>query len=304
MPDPTKATISATQSPALWNVSPYATLWMLWQHFANNLPIDADEPNSRMAWGLKMQPLIIEQAAAELHLEIHPNTDDTYHRRGLLGATRDATIVCPDRGPGALETKCCFDYATWMREWGSGEHVPRHYEIQLQQQMFVGDEIGQFEWGIIVAWVGAELFYFERKPIEELWLKLQSEASRFFASVKNKEEPNPFGAAIEVPWLTALFPTERGSVLDLSQDYAHVKTAELVSLYKHHKASESAGAKGAEPIRAKLLALAREHETVILPCGVKIKIGGSEKSKRLSVYVPDHPPPPPAAPHEELLNAG
>ena len=101
-----------------------------------------------------------------------------------------------------------------------------------------------------------------------------------------------------------MFPTERGSVLDLSQDYQHVKTAELVSMYKHHKASESAGAKGAEPIRAKLLALAREHETVLLPCGVKIKIGGSEKSKRLTVYVPDNPLPPPAAPREELLHAG
>jgi hypothetical protein len=43
---------------------------------------------------------------------------------------------------------------------------------------------------------------------------------------------------------------------------------------------------------------------VLLPCGVNIKIGGNEKSKRLSVYVPDHPSPPPAAPIQEILHAG
>lgn len=302
MPDPDRKTISATESPALWNVSPYITRWMLYQKFANGMSLDV-EPNSRMEWGLKMQPLVLAQAAADLHLEVIPNPDDIYHRRGLLGCTRDATIICPDRGPGALETKCVFDYATWMRDWGGGEFVPRQHEIQLQQQCFVGDGT-QFEWGVIVAWVGADLFYFERKPIEELWLKLQSEAARFFASVETRTEPDPFGAPIEVPWLTALFPTERGSVLDLSQSYEHVKTSEMVSLYKHHKAGEAAGAKGAEPIRAKLLAIAREHETVLLPCGVKIKIGGSEKSKRLSVYVPDHPSPAPTAPIQEPLHAG
>ena len=35
-----------------------------------------------------------------------------------------------------------FDYATWMREWGGGSHVPPMHEIQLQQQMMVGDDDG------------------------------------------------------------------------------------------------------------------------------------------------------------------
>jgi hypothetical protein len=78
---------------------------MLWQHFTNGVPINV-EPNSRMAWGLKMQPLVLEQAAADLRFEVIPNGENAYHRCGLLGCTRDAMIICPDRGPGALETKC------------------------------------------------------------------------------------------------------------------------------------------------------------------------------------------------------
>jgi hypothetical protein len=148
------------------------------------------------------------------------------------------------------------------------------------------------------------LFYFERRPIIPLIERLAAEAVAFFASVEAKAEPDPFGAPIEVPWLTELFPTERGKVLDLSQDYDHVKTSELVSLYAHHKSQESEGKKGAEPIRAKLLAIARDAEKVMLPCGVNFKIGGNEKAKRLSVYVPDNPLPPPAAPSQEILSAG
>ena len=183
MPDPTKATISATQSPALWNVSPYTTRWMLWQYFANDMPLDSLDPNARMSWGLKMQPLIIEQAAAELHLEVVPNLDDTYHRRAFSAqrATRRSSV--PTRSAARWRQNAVSIMRAWMRDWGGGAFVPRNYEIQLQQQMFVGDDAGQFEWGIIVAWIGAELFYFERKPIEELWLKLQSEAAGFFASV-------------------------------------------------------------------------------------------------------------------------
>ena len=104
------------------------------------------------------------QAAEDLKLEVRPNADDTYHRRGLLGCTRDATIICPDRGPGALETKCIFDYRTWMADWGGGAFVPKPHEIQLQQQLLVGDgddgfaaEGSPYDWGVIAAWVAGAM---------------------------------------------------------------------------------------------------------------------------------------------------
>jgi hypothetical protein len=119
-----------------------------------------------MQWGKKLQPLIIAQASEELRLEVRPNEADDYHRRGFLGCTRDATIICPDRGPGALETKCVFDYGVWMRDWHGGKFVPRNHEIQLQQQMLVGDGTGPaYEWGVVCAWVAGEQHYFERKPM-------------------------------------------------------------------------------------------------------------------------------------------
>lgn len=306
MPDPTRATISATQSAGLFGVSPYVTRWMLWQHFAKGINIDSPA-DSRMSWGTKLQPLILQQTAEDLKLEVRPNAEDSYHRRGLLGCTRDATIICPDRGPGALETKCVFDYRTWMTDWDGGKVAPKHYEIQLQQQMHVGDGENRpvYEWGVLAVWVAGDLHYFERKPIFDLWQRLQDEAAAFFKSVEVKQEPDPFGVPIEVEWLVKLLPTAKGKVIDLSGDAGAEPHAEAARFYVQAKEQENAGKRTAEPLRAKLLALARDAEEVLLPAGIKVRIGGNEKSKRLNVYVPDDTMPAAgAAMPEDILMAG
>lgn len=306
MPDPLKQTISATESPALFNVSPWTTRWMLFQKFARGVDIDPEE-DVRMTWGKKLEPLVMQHAAEELRLEARPNAA-TYHRRGRLGCTRDATIICPDRGPGALEVKCVFDYRTWMQDWQGGKAPPRHYDIQLQQQMCVGDEVTPFEWGVLAAWVAGEVYYFERKPIPDLWEKLETEARTFFWEVEEDLEPNPFGAPVELPWLTALFPTVAGNPLDLTAEpgaEAHIETA---IRYSMAKAQESAGKGEAEPLRAKLLALAKDHDEVLLPARVTVRVRPHGKGKRVTVYVPDDAPISLSSeqkiPIEELIYAG
>lgn len=288
MPDPTGKTISATQSPALFNASPYFTRWMLHQHFAKAIPLDPDEPNGRMLWGKKLQPLIIAQTAEDLRFEVRPNTADRYHRRGQLGCTRDAEIICPDRGPGALETKCVFDYRTWMADWNGGRGAPRHIEVQNQQQMLVGDGDGtpSYEWGVIAVWVAGDMHYFERKPIRALWQKLETEAADFFAAISAGDEPEPFGAPIEVPWLAELFPVERGKSIDLSDE---VSLAEAAVQYRDAKEQEAAGARTAERLRSKLLAAAKDAEEVLLADGLKVRLRQHGKGKRITLYDPSVP---------------
>src|SRR5229473_3640764 len=292
MPDPTKATISATESPALLGASPYLTRWMLWQRFANGIEPQREE-SSRMDWGKAMQPLIVKRVAEDRKLEVFPN-DETYVRRGLLGCTRDATIISPDHGPGALEIKCVFDYEQWGRKWKGGAEVPREIEIQLQQQMLVGDGnssgatyqfmnidgavgspqplVDSYKWGLIVVWVCADLYYFERKPVPELWSRLQDQANIFFDSVKHRDEPDPFGAAVELPLLMQLYPTRPDSVLDLSADPDHIKTSQDVSMFKTMKEQASGAASVAEGLRIKLLALAKDYALIKLPCGVSYRV--------------------------------
>lgn len=286
MPDPTLKTVSATEAPGLFNVSPYVTRWMLYKHFADGMDLEV-EPNARMDWGKKLQPLIIEQAAQDLHLEVRANPEDAYVRRGLLGCTRDAIIICPDRGPGALETKCVFDYRTWMADWAGGKQPPRHHEIQLQQQMLVGNGEQSYQWGVLGAWVAGEVHYFEREPITDLWQKINDEALMFFKAVASKDEPDPFGATVELPWLNAMFPTVRGNALDLTEHPEGPAYVEATVAYRNAKEQEAAGKRTAEPLRAKLLSFVKDHDEVLLPDGVKINVTPVHNGKRLKVYVPD-----------------
>ena len=315
MPDPNRLTLSATESPALFGASPYLPRWMLYHKFANgeNIEKPADE---RMNWGKLMQPIIIKQVAQERGLEVIPNMDgatglDTYVRRGLLGCTRDATIIAPGIGPGALEIKCVFDYRVWMQKWNGGKTVPREVEIQLQQQIFVGNGEGDstsrsiltnsYKWGLIAVWVCADLYYFERKPIPELWTDLERKAVAFFSDVRSKREPDPFGSAVELPLLAKLFPTEPDKVLDLSADPEHVTTAEQVSMYVHLKSEATGCAAAAERSRIELLALAKDAERVLLPCGVSYRVKKSGRGKTIDPYIPETPT---AAPSREPILAG
>ena len=272
MPDTLKQTLSATQTPALFGVSPYLTRWMLLRHFIHGDDISSPEHN-RMNWGKKLQPLIIEQAAAELHLEVRPNADDIYVRRGLIGCTRDAEIICPDRGPGALETKCVFDLGIWMRDWGGGKTVPKQNEIQLQQQMMVGDGADgpQYQWGVIVAWVCGDLHYFERKPIPDLWKAIDREVFEFFVAVEKGDAGQPFGEPIELPLIGKLFEPVPGKVIDLTTGDAASELAGQVQMLDYHSRERKAHEKGEATLKARIRALIGDAEEAHFADGIRVK---------------------------------
>jgi hypothetical protein len=300
MPDPQRKTISASQAAALWNSSPYATRWMLWHQFANGVVMDQPE-TSRMRWGKLLEPVILAEVAKAWKFEVFPNQE--YVRRGLLGATRDASIMAPGRGPGAVEVKCVFSYDVWMQDWQGGKTPPRQHEIQLQCQMKVGDGDGTkpYQWGLLVAWVASDMYFFERAPITALWAQLDIEAARFFASVEKREEPEAFGAEVEIPWLTSLFPTVKDQVLDLSADHEHVKTAEDLRIYGTHKNLVGGYKRVTEEFRAKFLALAKEANFVRLPCGFSYRVQKSGNGKTIVPIIPEVPLDPPPVPESVLM---
>lgn len=271
MPDAQRKTISATQAPALFNASPYVTRWMLYR-FLKGDSIER-EVSDRMSWGLRLQPLVLQQAADDLKLEVTPNMANTYVRATFapLGYTSDALIHCPDRGAGAIEVKCVFDYGTWMREWHGGKAPPKHYELQLAQQITVGDGTDPFKWGVIAAWVAGEMHYFERAYDATVATTLAREASVMLEDVAADREPDPFGVAVESPLLRQLFPVRKGSTLDLRDHADGAKWRQHAAMFRQFKEQESFYDKAAGAARDQILALARDHETILLPGGASIK---------------------------------
>jgi hypothetical protein len=271
MPDPDRKSISATQSPALYNASPYITPWMLHQYLRGHA-IDATETD-RMRWGRRLQPLILDQAREDLKLEIAPNDAERYIRSAHvpLGYTSDAEIYCPDRGAGTVEVKCCFDYGTWMREWGGGAQPPRHVELQLQHQLAVGNGLEMFNWGVIAVWIGAEIKYFERKRDNDVSTDLFERATNFMTAVTADQAPDPFGAAIELPLLAKLFPTVKGKELDLRSAADAAAWTQMAVDLKAHKTDSAFHDKAAAALRETFLFMAKDCERVLLP-GATLKL--------------------------------
>lgn len=268
MPDPKKQTLSATESAGLFGVSPYVTRWMLYKKFADNIDIEKPQ-DERMSWGKKLQPLLLAQISEEQKLEVVPNDKDHYIRSGMLGCTRDAEIIAPDLGPGALEAKCVFDYGVWMRDWNGGKAVPKHYEIQNQQQMLVGDGKKSFKWGMIAVWVCGEVKYFRREPIPALWEKLNAEAGLFFADVADKNEPKPFGDPPEVEWLNKLIETDPLKILDRTEDFDLLNLAGMMA---DAADKESFNRKVKNEARRKLLIAAGDAGKILLPEKAEVTI--------------------------------
>jgi predicted phage-related endonuclease len=283
MPDPRKQTISATEMAGLLGVSPYLTRWMLWQKFARDVE-PADPAHNRLNWGTKLEPLILEQAAEDLHLEVQTNRQadgsQIYVRRGLLGCSRDAEIYDPQRGPGTLEAKACFDYRTLMQEWDGGKTPPRHVEIQTQAQMFVGKDGKPFDWGVIALWCGGDMTYFQRKPIPDLWEKFEAEARAFFDDVIAGREPEPFGSPIEVPLLKQIFDKPSGEVINAIEKLGEAdatKLAQRIVDADYQRVVRLAAEKVEEKVKAELLGLLKDADEIELPQGIRVtrKVGTS-----------------------------
>lgn len=276
MPDITKQTISATEMPGLLGVSPYVTKWMLYQRFAKG--IEPTSPNhNRLDWGTKMEPLILEQAAEDLHLEVQtnrqPDGSQIYVRNGLLGCSRDAEIYDPQRGPGTLEAKACFDYKILMQEWGGGKTPPRHVEIQTQQQMYVGRDGKSFDWGVIALWCGGDITYFQRKPMLDLWAKFEVEAMQFFDDVKAGREPQPFGSPVEMPLLKQIFDKPTGEIINAVERLGEAEAAKLAQQVvdaDYQRVVRLAAEKVEEETKAKLLGLLKDAAEIDLPQGIRV----------------------------------
>lgn len=284
MPDPTKKTISATEMSGLLGVSPYVTKWMLFQRFAHGVEAPGPDHN-RLDWGTKMEPLLLEQAAADLKLEVttnrQPDGSQIYLRRGLLGCSRDADIYDPQRGPGALETKCCFDYKVLMQEWGGGKTPPRQHEIQLQQQMYVGNGHVPYEWGSIALWCGGDMTYFHRKPMLDLWAKFEVEAMQFFDDVAAGREPEPFGSPVEVPLLKQLFDKSTGEIVNAVErlgEFDATQLAQKVVDADYQRTVRLAAEKVEKNLQAELLGLAKDADEIELPQGIRVKIVRSARA--------------------------
>lgn len=268
MPDISKQTVSASQMPALFNRSPYATRFMLHHHFVGDFDMEVAE-DERMSAGKRLEPVILKWAADELRCEVLPHDQAQYLRAPSIpvGCTPDGYVFDPQRGLGFIECKN-IDWFRWKDTWDE-RSAADHVELQMQTQLMVPHpEHGAPKWGCIAALVGGnDLKLYERQPIAEVHAGIAEETVRFLADVKAKNEPGVLGAAIEIPALVAVYPKADPEKVLREEDFnlhEGVRVARLIEAYEFAKDRESFSKKESEDLKAKLLAVAGDAAAIMI----------------------------------------
>lgn len=262
MPDITRKTISATQVPALFNVSPYVTRWMLYKWLRGEIELESPE-NSRMAWGSALERVILDAAALELGAEVH--TVQQYLTNNLIGATVETICLHPTKGWGVIEAKN-VDRAIWYQSW-TETAAPKHVEMQLQAEMLVGNGNDPFEWGAIACFIGGnELRLYERTRDHQFCADAMVAASKLFSDVSASVEPEIAGEEIEVPFIKQLWPTQHQEPLSLNDP----KWTKIAYEYEDARAQRLAFEKIEGKAKAALRGAAQDHSALILPGGARV----------------------------------
>jgi len=250
MPDPTLKTLSATQSAALFDVSPYTTRWLLWRVFSglDTLEDLDEEENERMLWGNLHEPTVFYETLRRLNLEGRYNEDQDYVRHPSLpiGCTPDGEVWHPSKGKAVVQVKCT-DWLIWKNDW-TDELPPPQIVHQVQHEMLVMDAA----WAVIPCLInGNELRLYEMYPDAEFQAEIVARTEQFFKDVKEGNEPDPLGVEMEVP---ALLKREYKpkEVVDLT---GSEEAYNAIQALRHWEPLASSAKKGVDQAKAKLLAL-------------------------------------------------
>lgn len=186
--------------------------WALWQIKAGHAPPPPVE-NPRVRWGLKLEAVIAQAAAADNGWVIRNGgyvSDPT--TRGL-GCTLDFIIESdPDEeGPGALEIKN-VDWLQHKRRWTNDEPPP-HILLQHQHQLAATG----YKWGAVTALVGGNdlrTYRYQARP--RLIADIRRKVTEFWASIDTGQEPPIDGSDSASDILRALYPEIVDDAIDLS----------------------------------------------------------------------------------------
>lgn len=290
MPDPTFATLSASQIPELLGLSSWGTRLTLYHQFQRRV-YEERKQFGRMRLGKILEPIIVELVAERLVLEVRHNAKAEYHRHPELplGCTADATVLCPTRGFGIVETKA-VDKWEFAKSW-TEKSAPRMYEAQLQEQMMIPHpEHGLPAWGILAPYVyndGDEgrLELYERRPIASAAERIAAEAKAFFADLAAGKAPPAFGLPVELGIVSEQFPeVDEARVIEAEDNY---DMAEFARLYAWTAEQAKAFARTESEMKPKLAQFLEDAAVAKLAAGVRVKSRKTQMAGQVAMLPAD-----------------
>lgn len=196
--------INSTESPCLFGLSPYKSLYQLWTEKSEMTYADLEE-SERMKWGTRLQAPIADGVAMDNKWAVRAIEEYIYDDEIGIGSSFDYGIVDdPDLQPGLiqgvdlelmlfhsiLEIKN-VGIDSYARGWiVDGDHIeaPAHIEMQVQHQMAVANVSTAY----IAALVGGnDVKIIKRERDEEVIAAIEERIVEFWKSIDENTPPQP-----------------------------------------------------------------------------------------------------------------
>lgn len=267
-----RTAIGASESAALFGVSPYTTKLKLWAEKTGKVQPEDFEDREELDFGTLFEPIIADRYATVTGRKIwqgSPFCIAQHPRLEFVRATPDRFVIeAPDRGSlGILQVKNAGSYNE--KDWKEGP--PDFVQIQVQHEMAVTG----LQWASVAVCIGGNRlkhFDVERSPvfIEEL----EEQCKLFWDSVVRQEQPPAAEADARcLDTLKALHPNDNGSTIELPPEaldwWAHLEGARKV---------EASAKKINAEFAAKLLALIGDATYAVLPDGRTLSLKTSARA--------------------------
>jgi putative phage-type endonuclease len=209
--------IGSSDAAAAVGLNPYQSmleLWLIKTGRDEELPqVDPDDDTSPMFWGTVLEPVVAERYACRTGLKVrrknavlqHPDPDKIW-----MLANIDREIV-GRHDVQILECKTAGEFGA--RLWRDG--VPDYVQLQIQHQLAV---TGKQAADVAVLICGQDLRIHRIERDDDLIAHLIELERRFWQYVVSDTPPPADGSESAGTALQALYPYDRGEILDLSQD--------------------------------------------------------------------------------------
>ncbi len=184
--------VGAGEVAALFDASPWLTKFELYHRKKGTIETpefnarnpDGSPVNARIHWGVKLEPLIVEEACERWGYKLIDHPHHVTNGKGL-GGHPDQPVWCPERqAPVVLEIKT----VDWLERKKWGDEPPSQY--LLQPNTYAG-LLGYEHFDVIALVLGGnsdlQRFQYQFRP--KLYAEVEKRVERFWQDVRAGREP-------------------------------------------------------------------------------------------------------------------
>lgn len=238
--------IGASDVAALFDMSPFTTLWQLWMEKSGKLPPEDLSDNKSVQAGTFLESGIANWAAHRWDMKIE-KVVDYYTADDCPGM--GASLDFQTDGGHPVEIKWSAHGDGWEYEGDTITCAPDNYVLQVLHQMACTDA----EYGWLIALIRNEPRRMKVPRSEEIISKIKSHVAKFWDSVRAGEEP-PVDFDKDGEAVVRLLDFVPMSEVTLTTEHAH-----LFQTYLENAAIEKEAKAKKDAAKTELLALSIEE---------------------------------------------